>query len=60
MYLPENDAQLHDILTELRIYAQTHALTGLAEELDDALVVLAAETRRIADKAANASAEEIG
>jgi hypothetical protein len=46
MYLPENDAQMFDILTELRLYAQLHALPGLAEELDDALVVLAVEARR--------------
>jgi hypothetical protein len=46
MYLPENDAQLHDILAELRVYAHTHALTRLAEELDDAIILLAVETRR--------------
>ncbi|MBA3325760.1 MAG: hypothetical protein H0T41_11040 [Rhodobacteraceae bacterium] len=46
MYLPENDAQMFDILTELRLYAQLNALPGLAEEIDDAIVVLAVETRR--------------
>jgi len=46
MYLPENDAQLFDILAEMRVYAQMNALPKLAEELDDALVVLAAERRR--------------
>lgn len=46
MYLPENDAQLHDILAELRLYAQMNELPQLAEEIDDALVLLAAETRR--------------
>lgn len=43
MYLPENDAQMFDILTELRVYAAMHQLSRLAEELDDALVLLVAE-----------------
>jgi hypothetical protein len=60
MYLPENDAQLFDILAELRLYAQMNALPGLAEEIDDALVLLAAETRRNAAKAAAACAEDAG
>lgn len=46
MYLPENDAQMFDILAELRVYAQTHGLPRLAEELDDALTLLALETAR--------------
>lgn len=50
MYLPENDAQLFDILSELRLYAQMNALPALAEEIDDALVTLAVETRRNARK----------
>lgn len=60
MYLPENDAQLHDILSELRLYAQMNALPGLAEELDDALVLLAAETRRNAQRKAAPCAEDAG
>ncbi len=48
MYLPENDAQMHDILAELRLYAQMNGLHNLAEELDDAMMLLAAETRRVA------------
>lgn len=43
MYLPENDAQLFDIISSLRIYAAMNALSALAEALDDALVLLAAE-----------------
>jgi hypothetical protein len=45
MYLPENNAQMFDILTELRIYAATNGLPYLAEELDDALMLLATESR---------------
>lgn len=52
MYLPENDAQMHDILAELRLYAQLNGLNGLAEELDDAMMLLAAETRRVAGRRA--------
>lgn len=44
MYLPENHAQMFDILTELRIYAATNGLPRLAEELDDALMLLATES----------------
>jgi hypothetical protein len=43
MYLPENHAQMYDILSELRIYAAMNGLAHLAEELDDALVLLAAD-----------------
>jgi hypothetical protein len=43
MYLPESHAQMFDILTELRIYAAMNGLPLLAEKLDDALVLLAAE-----------------
>lgn len=43
MYLPENHAQMFDILTELRTYAATNGLPRLAEELDDAMVLLATE-----------------
>jgi hypothetical protein len=46
MYLPENHAQMFDILTELRVYAAMHRLPNLAEKLDDALVLLEAEARR--------------
>lgn len=46
MYLPENDAQMHDILAELRLYAQMNGMSRLAEELDDAILLLAAEGRR--------------
>lgn len=41
MYLPETDSQMFDILSALRVYAGMNALHGLAEELDDALVLLA-------------------
>jgi hypothetical protein len=46
MYLPENNEQLFDILAELRVYAAMNSLPHLAEELDDALVLLRAEARR--------------
>lgn len=55
MYLPENDAQMFDILSELRVYANLHALPLLAEQLDDALIVLALETRRNANRLASAA-----
>jgi hypothetical protein len=45
MYLPETNAQMFDILTELRIYAAMNGMPGLAERLDDALVLLLAEGR---------------
>ncbi len=48
MYLPENDAQMFDILTELRVYAGQNALPNLAEKLDDALVYLTLERQRAA------------
>lgn len=44
MYLPENHAQMFDILSELRVYAAMNNLTKLAEEIDDAMVLLATET----------------
>jgi hypothetical protein len=46
MYLPENDAQMHDILADLRLYAQLNGMARLAEELDDAILLLAAEGQR--------------
>lgn len=45
MYLPENDAQMFDILKELRVYAAMNHLPRLAEELDDALLLLVSEGR---------------
>ena len=46
MYLPESNAQMHDILSELRLYAAMNRLPALAESLDDALVLLETEARR--------------
>lgn len=46
MYMPENNAQMFDILAELRIYAAMNGLSGLAERLDDALMTLTAEGQR--------------
>ncbi len=43
MYLPEDHRQMFDILTELRIFAAANRLTELAEQLDDALVLLVRE-----------------
>lgn len=43
MYLPETNEQMFDILGELRTYAALNALPGLAEQLDDALILLATE-----------------
>lgn len=48
MYLPENNAQMFDILSELRLYAAMNGLPLLAEKLDDAMVLLTAEERRAA------------
>jgi hypothetical protein len=45
MYLPENDAQMFDILSELRTYAAANDMRRLVETLDDALMLLAAEAR---------------
>ena len=45
MYLPETNAQMFDILTELRIYAAMNGMPKLAERLDDALMLLLAEGR---------------
>ena len=45
MYLPETNAQMFDILTELRIYAAMNGMPKLAERLDDAMMVLLAEGR---------------
>ncbi len=46
MYLPENNAQMHDILSELRTYAAANEMPRLAETLDDALMLLAAEAQQ--------------
>lgn len=43
MYLPEDNEQMFEILAELRVYAAMNAYTLLAEELDDALVLLQSE-----------------
>ena len=45
MYLPETNAQMFDILTELRIYAAMNGMPKLAERLDDAMMLLLAEGR---------------
>ena len=45
MYLPENNNQMFDILSELRVYAAMNGLPRLAEELDDALILLLSEGR---------------
>ena len=58
MYLPESDAQMFDILSELRVYAAMNALPRLAEEIDDALMLLAAEGRRQARSARPAPAAQ--
>lgn len=50
MYLPENDAQMHDILVELRLYAAMNRLYGLVDELDDAIMLLEMESRRAASR----------
>lgn len=60
MYLPENHAQMYDILSELRTYAATNGLPQLAEELDDALMLLASEPgTRAADRRHTAVTETV-
>lgn len=44
MYLPENNTQLYEILSALRLYAATNALPSLAESLDDAMLLLVTES----------------
>ena len=51
MYLPETNAQMFDILTELRVYAAMNGMPHLAERLDDAMVLLLAEGRKPAQPA---------
>lgn len=46
MYLPEDHRQMFDILSELRIYAAANGLAQLAEQLDDAMVLLLVEGSR--------------
>ncbi len=46
MYLPENDAQMFEILSDLRVYANLNAMPALAEQIDDALIVLTIEALR--------------
>jgi hypothetical protein len=59
MYLPEDNAQMFDILTDLRTYAAQNGLLRLAENLDDALILLVAESRAPARKArADAAVQE--
>lgn len=58
MYLPENDAQMHDILMELRVYAAMNGLPQLAEKLDDALMLLEAEGRRASRRARAVAAKD--
>jgi hypothetical protein len=45
MYTPENHDQMFDIISALRTYAGTNTMPGLAEMLDDALLILASEGR---------------
>jgi len=56
MYLPENNTQMFDILTELRIYAAMNGMPKLAERLDDALLLLVAEGRNPASPSLAAGA----
>ena len=58
MYLPENHAQMYDILIELRTYAATSGLSQLAEEIDDALMLLALEAKARAAGGHRATATE--
>jgi len=58
MYLPENNDQMFDILTELRVYAAMNGLPHLAEKLDDALVLLTSETRRPSGVQAASAAQD--
>ena len=51
MYLPESNSQMYDSLSELRVYAAMNALPRLAESLDDALILLATESRPTAPPA---------
>ena len=51
MYLPETNAQMFDILAELRVYAAMNNMPHLAERLDDALMLLMAEGRHPAPAA---------
>ena len=56
MYLPENNTQMFDILTELRIYAAMNGMPKLAERLDDAMLLLVAEGRNPASPSLAAGA----
>lgn len=49
MYTPENHDQMFEILIALRTYAGANTMAGLAESLDDALLILAAEGREALD-----------
>jgi hypothetical protein len=60
MYLPETNAQMFDILTELRVYAATNGMPMLAERLDDALILLLAEGRKPARPPLAAGAHDKG
>ncbi len=46
MYLPKDTEELRAILDELQAYAQVHTLTGLAEALADATLILEMEDQR--------------
>ena len=61
MYLPEDNAQMFDILTDLRTYAAQNGLPHLAEKLDDALMLLATEggARAAASRRAGAATETV-
>lgn len=59
MYLPENNAQMFDILTDLRTYAAQSGLAHLAEKLDDALLLLVAEGNARGDRAEPARQDKL-
>jgi hypothetical protein len=56
MYTPENHAQMFEILTALRAYAGANTMPDLAENLDDAMLILAEEGR---DALTRASAPQV-
>lgn len=56
MYTPENHDQMFEILAALRTYAAATNMPGLAERLDDALILLAQEGEGALVRAAQAAA----